>query len=119
MFIKFFNKFIRLKESELEAKLRPVSGGAINGRGKVEVNRWKDGSVSFEAAVRAVELPDASTLGIWAAGEPVCSISIRGGYGRKEVSSLPGDFISALKEGDSIEARSGDEVVFQGKLMRD
>ncbi|MEN8143768.1 MAG: hypothetical protein ABFS14_02350 [Gemmatimonadota bacterium] len=98
---------------DYEAKLRPPPGVGA-GRGKVEWERYGDGSEVFYARFRKLDLRDDAVVEVRLDGAVLGNISISGGAGRLKFDSKDGREVPKAVTGQVVEVVYRDMVVLTG-----
>lgn len=103
---------------DYEAKLKPASGRR-SGRGKIEWERYGDGSEEFYARFRKVALPDGASVEIKLDGAVLGYATVSNGIGRLKFESAKGDHVPKAAAGQLAEIVHDGMVVLEGVFRPD
>ena len=103
---------------DYEAKLRPPAGRR-SGKGKVEWERYGDGSEEFHARFRKLDLPDGASVEVRLDGVVVGYANISDGAGRLRFESTRSDEVPKAVEGQLAEVVRDGDVLLEGVFEPD
>ncbi len=101
-----------------EAHLEPVFDSRSRARGRFERERYADGVVSFDIAVRHL-LVDDTTLSVVVNGWTLGSFELRHGGGRLRRSSDASTWTPEVSSGDVVEVLDAGRTLMRGTLELD
>ncbi len=109
--------FRRIVE-DYEASLAPPTG-LHGGSGKIERERYGDGSVAFSVRFKGLDVPDDAVVEVRVDGKVVDRVRVRGGAGRHELESVRGHDVPGATTGQTAEIAHDGVVVRAGTFQPD
>ncbi len=109
---------IRNVLKEFEAHLYPVQPGS-DIRGKSERKHYGDGTYRFKLSIRNLPLPDGSQIDLWLDDRPMMKLSVQDGKAKIDIEDQGGVGVPAVKAGQILEIKSGEQVLAEGKYEAD
>jgi hypothetical protein len=106
---------------EYEAELYKVPMPRIfrNEMGELERKTYDDGEELLEIVFRGAKVPDGSRVAVVVDGRHVCDVEVKRGRGRLELSSLRGQDIPRVSNGDIAEIQFGGQALLRGTFKPD
>ena len=103
---------------EFEAHFHPVQQGS-NVRGKSEWKHYGDGTYRFKISLRDISLPDDSEIDLWRDGQWMMRLPVKDNRARIDLENDNGSGIPAIKAGQVLQIRSGQDILAEGKYKEE
>ena len=105
---------------ELEAKLKPTSGGFFSKpSGKLERKSYEDQTERLKIAVRNIKVPDGTVVKVTADGKEILGLPINDGRGKYDEESKSSATFPALELNQTIGIIIDGEVILSGIIKED
>ena len=110
---------VRVVLEDYEARLKPPLGSSVEGLGKAERERYKDGEEEFELKLHQLGLPNGSTVEVFLRDASIGSANVTDGRGVFRITSKTGSRVPEVSAGDVIEVHLQGAVILRGTFHRD